>query len=127
VDQIRQDFEQISKEEEEIEIMKNGELVQAMIEHINNHGEKAYRYRIDKGTKEKCMIVKFQRTAMVEEIVVFASDSHLVLNREEEEDVVHQRVMKHMNRTVISWYFEGLLRIKRLNEKQKKYIQTLRK
>ena len=71
------------------------------------------------------MVYKFQRTSMAEEIVVFASDSHLVLNREEEDDVVHQRVMKHMNRTVISWYYEGLLRIRRLEEKQKRYNQTI--
>lgn len=125
VAQIKQDFEQINKEEEEIEVMRNGELVSAVIEHINNHGEKAYRYRIDKGVKEKCMLVRFQRTSMAEEVIVFASDSHLVLNREEGEGTIHQRVMKHMNRTVISWYYEGLLRIRRLEEKQTKYSQTI--
>ncbi len=125
VDEIKQDFKLISKEEAEIEEMKNGELVVAVVEHLNNYGEKAFRYRIDKGTKEKCMIFKFQRTSMTEEIVVFGSDGHLVLNREEENDTVHQRVMKYMNRTVISWYYEGLLRIKRLETKQKKYIQKL--
>ncbi|MHA1198956.1 MAG: hypothetical protein ACTSQF_06345 [Candidatus Heimdallarchaeaceae archaeon] len=131
VDPIRHDFNLINKEEEEIEDMKNGELVTAIIEHINSNGEKAYRYRIDKGTKEKCMIFRFQRTLMVEEIIVFGSDTHLVLNREEEEEeeegMVHQRVMKYMNRTVVSWYYEGLLRIKRLEDKQKKYIQLLSK
>ena len=125
VEQIKQDFEQINKEEEQIEDMKNGELVSAIVEYINRHGEKAYRYRIDKGTKEKCMIFRFQRTSMIEEIIVFASDTHLVLNREEDDDIIHQRVMKHMNRTVVSWYYEGLLRIRRLEEKQKRYSQTI--
>ena len=124
VEQIKLDYDQISKDEEEIEDMKNGELIVAVIDHINNHGEKAFRFRIDKGLKEKCMIFRFQRTSMVEEIVVFASDSHLVLNREEDEEIIHQRVMRHMNRTVIGWYFEGLLRARRLEEKQKKYNQT---
>lgn len=121
IEPIKNDFEAINKEEEEIEEMKNGELISAIIEHVNDYGEKAYRYRMDKGIKEKCMIVKFQRTSMAEEIIVFGSDSYLVLNREEEEDIVHQRMMKYMSRTVVSWYFEGLLRIKRLNEKQHKY------
>ena len=122
---IKQDFDRISKAEESIEDMKNGELLTAIIEHINTHGEKAYRYRIDKGTKEKCMMFRFQRTAMIEEIIVFGSDSHLVLNREEKEDRVQQRVMRHMNRTVVSWYFEGLLRIKRLEDKQKLFAKKL--
>ena len=126
IESIRHDFDLINKEEEEIEDMKNGELITAIIEHINNNGEKAYRYRIDKGTKEKCLIFRFQRTSMAEEIIVFGSDTHLVLNREEEEEgMIHQRVMKYMNRTVVSWYYEGLLRIKRLEDKQKKYIQTI--
>ena len=125
VESIKQDFETINKEEEDIEDMKNGELITAIIEQINNYGEKAYRYRIDKGTKEKCMIFRFQRTSMVEEVIVFASDTRLVLNREEEDDTIHQRVMKHMNRTVVSWYLEGLLRIRRLENKQKIYTQTI--
>ncbi len=122
---IKHDFDQINKAEETIDDMKNGELITAISDHINNHGEKAYRYRIDKGTKEKCMVVRFQRTTMTEEIVVFGSDNHLVLNREEEDDMIQQRVMRHMNRTVVSWYYEGLLRIKRLDEKQKQYAKKL--
>ena len=125
VEPIKHDFDVINKEEEQIEIMKNGELIAAIIDHINESGEKAFRYRIDKGTKEKCMVIRFQRTSMAEEIIVFGSDNHLVLNREEEADIIHQRVMRYMNRTVVSWYYEGLLRIRRLEDKQKKYSQKI--
>ena len=123
VESIKQDYEIINKEEAQIEEMKTDELIATIIDYVNNYGEKAFRYRMDKGTKEKCMIFSFHRTMMTEEIIVFGSDSYLVINREEKEDMIHQRVMKYMNKTVLGWYYEGLLRTKRLETKQKKYIQ----
>ncbi len=64
---------------------------------------------------------------MKEEIVLFFTDKHIILNREDAEGNTHQRAMKYMNRTVVSWYYEGLLRIKRLKDKQKVYTNKMSK
>ena len=127
IDVIKEDFQEISKEEERIEEMLNGELITSIEDFLLVYGSKAFRYRIDKGEKEKCSLVRFDRTSIKEEVVLFFTDKHMVLNREDEEGNTHQRVMKHMNRQVVSWYYEGLLRIKRLKEKQKKYSNKLTK
>jgi len=118
---IKEDFQTISKEEERIEEMLNGKLIESIEEFLLIYGSKAFRYRIDKGEKEKCSLVQFERTSIKEEIVLFFTDKHIVLNREDDEGNTHQRAMKHMNRPIVSWYFEGLLRIKRLRDKQKVY------
>ena len=62
---------------------------------------------------------------MKEEIVLFASDRQIVLNREDDEGNVLQKALKYMNRTVLCWYFEGLLRLKRLEKKQQKYLTKI--
>ncbi len=125
IDIINNDFQAISKEEERIEEMLNGELIASIEEFLLIYGSKAFRYRIDKGEKEKCSIICFNRTSIKEEIVLFFTDKHIVLNREDEEGNTHQRAMKYMNRPIVSWYFEGLLRIKRLRDKQKVYSNKL--
>ena len=119
IDVIKEDFNIISKEEEQIDHMLNGDLIQSIADFLLTYGSKAFRYRIDKGEKEKCCIVQFERTSIKEEIVLFFTDKHIVLNREDEEGNTYQRAMKYMNRTIVSWYYEGLLRIKRLRSKQK--------
>jgi hypothetical protein len=121
IDIIKEDYQAINKEEERIEEMQNGELIISIEDFLLVYGSKAFRYRIDKGEKEKCSIIRFERTSIKEEIVLFFTDKHIVLNREDEEGNIHQRAMRYMNRTIVSWYYEGLLRIKRLREKQKVY------
>ena len=64
---------------------------------------------------------------MKEEIVLFDEDKHLILNREDQDGNIHQRVIRYMNRTVISWYLEGLLRLKRLEDKQKLYLSKIKR
>ncbi len=124
---IKQDFQTINKVEGQIEFMLNRELIESVEEFLLIHGSKAYRYRIDKGEKEKCSIIRFERTTIKEEIVLFFTDKHIVLNREDDEGITHQRAMKYMNRTVVGWYYEGLLRIKRLKDKQRVYTNKVSK
>jgi len=124
---IGEDFDAISHDELLIKDMRNGELLKAIISFIRSHGSKAYRYRIDKGTKEKCRIYSFMRANMMEEIVFFSSDQQLFLNREIDDKRVHQKALKYMNRTVLSWYYEGMLRMKRLETKQNKYIAKIKR
>lgn len=127
IDVIKHDFQTINKEDEQIEFMLNGELITSIEEFLLVNGSKAFRYRIDKGEKEKCSIIRFERTSMKEEIVLFFTDKHIILNREDDEGNTHQRTMKYMNRTVVSWYYEGLLRIKRLRDKQRVYADKVSK
>ncbi len=127
IDVIKQDFQTINKEEDQIEFMLNEELIESVEEFLLNHGSKAFRYRIDKGEKEKCSIIRFERTTIKEEIVLFFTDKHIILNREDDEGNTHQRAMKYMNRTIVGWYYEGLLRIKRLNDKQRVYTNKVSK
>ena len=124
---IGEDFEAISHDELLIKDMRNGELLEAIISFIRSNGSKAYRYRIDKGTKEKCRIFSFMRANLMEEIIFFGSDQQLFLNREVDNSRVHQKAMKYMNRTVLSWFYEGMLRMKRLETKQKKYIAKIKR
>ncbi|MHA2357343.1 MAG: hypothetical protein ACXABK_01055 [Candidatus Heimdallarchaeaceae archaeon] len=124
---ISEDYEAISHDELLIKDMRNVELLEAIINFIKSNGSKAYRYRIDKGTKEKCKIFSFMRANLMEEIVFFGSDQQLFLNREVDADRVHQKAMKYMNRTVLSWFYEGLLRMKRLETKQKKYLAKIKR
>ena len=125
IKEIGDDLETISSEEQQIDEMRNGELLDAIITFLKTDGSKAYRFRIDKGEKEKCRIFSFQRANMKEEIVLFASDRQIVLNREDDEGNVLQKALKYMNRTVLCWYFEGLLRLKRLEKKQQKYLTKI--
>jgi len=127
IDVIKHDFQTINKEDEQIEFMLNGELIISIEDFLLVNGSKAFRYRIDKGEKEKCSIIRFERTSMKEEIVLFFTDKHIILNREDDEGNTHQRAMKYMNRTVVSWYYEGLLRIKRLKDKQRVYTNKVSK
>ena len=107
--------------------MLNEELIESVEEFLLIHGSKAFRYRIDKGEKEKCSIIRFDRTTIKEEIVLFFTDKHIILNREDDEGNTHQRAMKYMNRTIVGWYYEGLLRIKRLKDKQRVYTNKVSK
>ncbi|MHA1516079.1 MAG: hypothetical protein ACTSPF_11135 [Candidatus Heimdallarchaeaceae archaeon] len=127
IDVIKQDFQTINKEDEQIEFMLNGELIVSIEDFLLVNGSKAFRYRIDKGEKEKCSIIRFERTSMKEEIVLFFTDKHIILNREDDEGNTHQRAMKYMNRTIVGWYYEGLLRIKRLKDKQRVYTNKVSK
>ncbi|MCG3254722.1 MAG: hypothetical protein KAU62_01460 [Candidatus Heimdallarchaeota archaeon] len=127
IDVIKQDFQTINKEEGQIEFMLNEELIESVEEFLLIHGSKAFRYRIDKGEKEKCSIIRFDRTTIKEEIVLFFTDKHIILNREDDEGNTHQRAMKYMNRTIVGWYYEGLLRIKRLKDKQRVYTNKVSK
>ena len=127
IDVIKQDFQTINKEEGQIEFMLNEELIESVEEFLLIHGSKAFRYRIDKGKKEKCSIIRFERTTIKEEIVLFFTDKHIILNREDDEGNTHQRAMKYMNRTIVGWYYEGLLRIKRLKDKQRVYTNKVSK
>jgi len=126
IKEIEQDYTLITKEEEQLEIMKNGELVEAIINFMKKCGSRTTRYRIDKGEEEKCRVFNFLRANLKEEIVFFFTDKHLIINREEESGNIHQRAIKYMNRTVIRWYYEGLLRLKRLDDKQKLFYRKLK-
>ena len=125
IKEIGDDLEAIASEEKQIDEMRNGELLDAIVNFLKIDGSKAYRFRIDKGAKEKCKIYSFQRANMKEEIVLFNSDRQIVLNREDDSGNVLQKAMKYMNRTVLCWYFEGLLRLKRLEKKQQKYLTKI--
>lgn len=126
IKEIERDYRTITKEEEQLEIMKNGELVQAIIDFMKKYGSKTNRYRIDKGEEEKCRVFNFHRANLKEEIILFLTDKRLIINREEESGNVLQKAIKYMNRTVIRWYYEGLLRIKRLEDKQKIFFRKLK-
>ena len=124
IEEIEVDFKQISKEEEKIEDMQNGEIIAAIINFVKKYGSKGYRCRQDNGAKQKCQICSFQRANVLEEIILF-SDRYLVLERYERGSQPYQKVMKNINRTVISWYYEGLLRMQRLDAKQRKYFKRI--
>lgn len=125
IKEIGDDLEAISSEEKQIDEMRNGEILDAIINFLKVDGSKAYRFRIDKGAKEKCKIYSFQRANMKEEIVLFSSDRQIVLNREDDTGNIHQKALKYINRTVLCWYFEGLMRMKRLEKKQQKYLAKI--
>jgi len=125
IKEIGDDLETIASEEKQIEEMRNGEILDAIINFLKIEGSKAYRFRIDKGEKGKCRIYAFQRASMKEEIVLFTSDRQIVLNREDDDGNVLQKALKYMNRTVLCWYYEGLLRLKRLEFKQQKYLTKI--
>jgi hypothetical protein len=125
IKEIGDDLEAIASEEKQIDEMRNGELLESIINFIKVDGAKAYRFRIDRGEKEKCKIFSFQRANMKEEIVLFTSDRQLFLNREDDSGNVLQKTLKYMNRTVLCWYFEGLLRLKRLEKKQQRYLAKI--
>ncbi len=125
IKEIGDDLEAIASEEKQIDEMRNGELLEAIINFLKIEGSKAYRFRIDKGAKEKCRIYSFQRANMKEEIVLFSLDRQIVLNREDDSGNVHQKALKYITRTVLCWYFEGLLRMKRLEKKQQKYLAKI--
>ena len=120
--EIKEDYKHISKEEKKIEDMQNGEIIDAIIDFVKKHGAKGYRIRQDKGSKQKCQICSFQRANVLEEIILFA-DRYIVLERIEGGSQPYQKVMKNINRTVVSWYYEGLLRMQRLDTKQRKYFR----
>lgn len=125
IKEIGADLEAIASEDKQIDEMRNGKLLEAMINFLKIEGSKAFRFRIDKGAKEKCRIYSFQRASMKEEIVLFSTDRQIVLNREDDSGNVHQKALKYVNRTVLCWYFEGLLRMKRLEKKQQKYLAKI--
>lgn len=124
IDEIKEDYKQVSKEEEKIEDMQNGEIIDAIIDFVKKYGSKGYRCRQDNGAKQKCHICSFQRANVLEEIILF-SDRYIVLERIESGSQPYQKVMKNINRTVVSWYYEGLLRMQRLDTKQKKYFRRI--
>lgn len=126
IKEIERDYKTITKEEEQLEIMRNGELIEAIIDFMKKYGSRTNRYRIDKGEEEKCRIFNFHRANLKEEIIFFLTDKHLIINREEVGGNVLQKAIKYMNRTVIRWYYEGLLRLKRLEDKQKLFFRKLK-
>jgi len=124
IEEIKEDYKKISKEEEKIEDMQNGEIIGAIVNFVKKYGSKGYRIRKDTGAKQKCQICSFQRSNVLEEIILF-SDRYIVLERIERGRQPYQKVMKNINRTVVSWYYEGLLRMERLDTKQKKYFRRI--
>ncbi|MEE9409574.1 MAG: hypothetical protein V3V41_01450 [Candidatus Heimdallarchaeota archaeon] len=122
IKEIKEDYRKISKEEKLIEDMQNGEIIDAIMVFVKKNGSKGYRCRQDSGAKQKCRICSFQRANVLEEIILF-SDKYLVLERSEGTKQPLQKAMKYINRTVIAWYYEGLLRMQRLDEKQRKYFR----
>ncbi|MHA1667715.1 MAG: hypothetical protein ACTSUR_03570 [Candidatus Heimdallarchaeaceae archaeon] len=123
IEEIKEDFEKIVEEERHIQELRNGELLEFISEFIKNYGSKAYRYRQDTATNEKCKIYQFSRANLTDEIILFTSDKLLVISRKSENGDYFQKPLKYMNRTVLSWYYEGLLRMKRLQEKQEYFFR----
>lgn len=123
IDEIKQDFDTITKEEKQIDYMPLDSIIQKIAEFVKSYGEKAFRYRNNTNQNEKCKFYRFQRINHLEEVILFTSDGHLVLNRFDNDDNIIQKNIRNMNRTIICWYYEGLLRIRRLEEKQKTYLR----
>ncbi|MCK4895892.1 MAG: hypothetical protein KAS47_03735 [Candidatus Heimdallarchaeota archaeon] len=125
IDEIKLDLDKIAHEEKQIEYMPIDEIIEKISEFVKTYGEKALRYRVDLEQNEKCKAFRFYRVNHTEEITLFSSDKHLVLRRFENDDKVHQKNVRSMNRTIVCWYYEGLLRMRRLDEKQKKYLRKI--
>ncbi len=125
IDEIKLDLDNITHEEKQIGYMPIDEIIENISEFVKIYGEKAFRYRVDLDQNEKCKAFRFNRVSHTEEIVLFSSDKHLVLRRFENDDKVNQKNIKSMNRTIVCWYYEGLLRMRRLDEKQKKYLRKI--
>ena len=104
--------------------MQNGQIIEAIIDFVKKYGSKGYRIRQDTGTKQKCQICSFQRANVLEEIILFP-ERYIVLERIESGSQPYQKAMKSINRTVVSWYYEGLLRMQRLDTKQRKYFRRI--
>lgn len=125
IDEIKIDFDKITQEEKQIGYMPIDEIIEKISEFVKIYGEKAFRYRVDLKQNEKCKVFRFKRANHTEEITLFSSDKHLVLRRFENDDKVHQKTVRNMNRTIVCWYYEGLLRMRRLDEKQNKYLRKI--
>ncbi|MHA1592462.1 MAG: hypothetical protein ACTSUP_08330 [Candidatus Heimdallarchaeaceae archaeon] len=125
IDEIKLDLDKITQEEKQIGYMALDEIIEKITEFVKIFGEKAFRYRVDLKQNEKCKAFRFKRANHTEEITLFSSDKHLVLRRFENDDKVHQKNVRSMNRTIVCWYYEGLLRMKRLDEKQNKYLRKI--
>ncbi len=125
ISEIKEDYNQINKEEEKIEDMQNGEIIDAIIDFVKKYGSKGYRIRQDTGAKQKCQICSFQRANVLEEIILFA-ERYVVLERIESGNQPYQKIMRNINRTVVSWYYEGLIRMQRLDSKQQKYFRRIK-
>ena len=123
IDELKRDYDIISTEEKQIEYMTTDEVIDAICNFVKNHGSNAYRYRADIKIDEKCKIYGFQRAKNTEELVLFLHDRYLILRRFEKDNQILQKPIKSMNRTIICWYYEGLLRMKRLEEKQSKFTK----
>ncbi|MHA1346519.1 MAG: hypothetical protein ACTSVO_11775 [Candidatus Heimdallarchaeaceae archaeon] len=125
VDEIKLDLDKITQEEKQIGYMPLEEIIGKISDFVKIYGEKAFRYRINSDLSEKCKIFRFKRAYQTEEITLFTSDKHLILQRFENDDKVHQKNVRSMNRTIVCWYYEGLLRMRRLDEKQKKHLRKI--
>ncbi len=125
IDEIKLDFDKITQEEKQIGYLALDEIIEKISEFVKIYGEKAFRYRIDLKQNEKCKVFRFNRANHTEEITLFSSDKYLVLRRFENDDIVHQKNVKSMNRTIVCWYYEGLLRMSRLDKKQKKHSRKI--
>ena len=125
IDEIKLDFDKITQEEKQIGYLPIDEIIEKISEFVKIFGEKAFRYRVDLEQNEKCKAFRFKRANHTEEITLFSSDKHLVLRRFENDDKVQQKTIRNMNRTIVCWYYEGLLRMRRLDEKQNKYLRKI--
>ncbi len=125
IDEIKLDFDKITQEEKQIGYMPLDAIINKISEYVKIYGKKAFRHRVDSKQNEKCKTFRFKRANHTEEITLFSSDKHLFLRRFENDDKVHQKNVKNMNRTIVCWYYEGLLRMRRLDEKQKKYLRKI--
>lgn len=125
IDEIKLDLDKITQEEKQMGYMALDEIIEKISEFVKIFGEKAFRYRVDLKQNEKCKAFRFKRANLTEEITLFSSDKHLVLRRFENDDKVHQKTVRNMNRTIVCWYYEGLLRMRRLDEKQSKYLRKI--
>lgn len=126
IDEIKLDFDRITQEEKQIGYMPIDEIIEKISAFVKLFGEKAFRYRVDLKQNEKCKAFRFKRANHTEEITLFSSDKHLILRRFEKDDKVHQKTIRNMNRTIVCWYYEGLLRMRRLDEKQNKYLRKFK-
>jgi len=125
IDEIRLDFDKITQEEKQMGYMPLDAIIRKISEYVKIYGEKAFRHRVDSKQNEKCKTFSFKRANYTEEITLFSSDNHLVLRRFENDDKVHQKNVRNMNRTIVCWYYEGLQRMRRLDEKQKKHLRKI--
>ncbi|MBY8999503.1 MAG: hypothetical protein KGD64_01175 [Candidatus Heimdallarchaeota archaeon] len=123
ITEIKLDFDTITKEEKQFGYMHIDDIIEEISEFVKTNGFKAIRYRADKKQQLRCRIYRFQRSNHTEEIILFAEDKHLVLRRFENGDSAQQKNIRNMNKTIVCWYYEGLLRMRRLEEKQKKYLR----